>query len=268
MKIRIGNQTAFSADTIEEPFHYAIENGFDTFEWFPDKNQTGQGWYVEDMDSERCSFIKKTGREHDITLSVHASLLANPLDMETHGIIMKEIKFAEEIGAGLINIHLSVHRGIKSYVQSIIPILKQIKKTGIKISFENTPLTTPEDFNCFFTLLQDMDIGEKGSVGMCFDVGHANLCSATHNDYLGFIDRLNTCVPIIHVHMHENYGDYDAHLPMFSGPAGANREGIRVLLQRLKKSKFSGAIILEQWPETRSLLNNARDGLMDLWNVV
>ena len=268
MKIRIGNQTAFSAATAEEPFNYAVGNGFDAFEWFPDRNQTGQGWGVEDIGPEMRSYIKETAREHDLSLSVHASLLANPLDIETHGIINKEIKFAEEIGAGLINIHLSVHCGIRSYVQAVMPVLRQIKETGIKISFENTPLTTPEDFNGLFTLLRDVDIVEEGRVGVCFDVGHANLCNATHNDYLSFIDRLSSSVPIIHVHMHENYGDYDAHLPMFMGPAGTNSDGIRGLMERLKEMTFSGTMILEQWPQPHSLLNNSRKELLDLWNVV
>ncbi len=266
MKIKIGNQTAFSAATTEEPFHYAVENRFDAFEWFPDKNRSGQGWAVEDIKPDIRSYIKETALKHNITLSVHASLSANPLDIETHGIIMKEIKFAKEIGAELINIHLYVNCEIELYVKAVMPILQQIEKTGIKITFENTPITSPEDFNRLFNLLQKMNIVEKEYIGMCFDVGHANLCSATHNDYLGFIDRLDTSVPISHMHMHENYGDYDSHLPVFTGPSGSDSCGIRGLMERLKRSRFSGSIILEQWPEPRSLLNDSRNKLLDLWN--
>jgi sugar phosphate isomerase/epimerase len=268
MKIRIGNQTAFSAATIEEPFQYATDNGFDAFEWFPDRNKSGEGWDVRELDADRRTHIRNTARKHDIMLSVHVSLLANPLDIETHGIIMKDIRFAQDIGAELVNIHLSVHCGIDDYVEAIIPVIRQIKKAGLKISIENTPLTTPEDFNRLFTALHDMKIMGKGHVGMCLDVGHANLCNATHNDYLNFVDRLNRHVPIIHIHMHENYGDYDAHFPVFTGPAGASDEGIKGLIHRLKKRKFSSSVILEQWPEPPSLLNNARDGLLGLWNEV
>ncbi len=267
MKIRIGNQTAFSAVTTEEPFHYAVKNGFDAFEWFPDRNQSGQGWAVEDIGPDRRFYIKKMALEHDIALSVHASLLINPQNIETHGLLMREIKFAEDIGAGLINIHLSVNCGIEQYVKALIPIYRQMKERGIKITIENTPLTAPEDFNKLFCLLHEMNLVDFGCVGLCFDVGHANLCSATNNDYLGFIDRLNSSIPIIHIHMHENYGDYDAHLPLFVGPAGTNSEGIRGLIRRLKKRKFSGSIILEQWPDPHSLLNDSRNGILDLWNV-
>jgi sugar phosphate isomerase/epimerase len=267
-KIRIGNQTAFSAATPEEPFEYAVANGFDTFEWFPDRNESGEGWDISEIDTQARSHIRDRASKHDITLAVHASLLANPLEIETHGIIMKDIKFSQDIGAALMNMHLSVHCGIDDYIEAIMPVIGQIEKAGMKISIENTPLTTPEDFNRLFSVLQDMKMVKKGNVGMCLDVGHANLCNATHNDYLSFIDRLGDQVPIIHVHMHENYGDEDTHLPLFSGPAGTNSAGIRGLMKRLKNRNFSGSIILEQWPEPHSLLNNARDGLIRLWNEV
>jgi len=265
-QIRIGNQTAFSAATPEEPFQYAVENGFDAFEWFPDRNESGQGWDESHVDSSARSYIKETARKHDIRLSVHASLLADPLEIETHGLIIKDIKFTQDIGATLINIHLSAHCGIEEYVEAIIPIIRQIKKAGIKMSIENTPLTTPEDFNRLFALLRGMNIIEKGDVGMCMDVGHANLCNATQNDYLNYIDRLSAEVPVIHIHMHENYGDYDAHFPVFTGAAGRNEEGVRGLMKRLKKRNFAGSMILEQWPEPHSLLNDARRGLVRLWN--
>jgi len=36
---------AFSALTI--PFEYAVESGFNAFEWFPDKKESGEGWDVD-----------------------------------------------------------------------------------------------------------------------------------------------------------------------------------------------------------------------------
>jgi hypothetical protein len=64
--------------------------------------------------------------------------------------------------------------------------------------------------------------------------------------------------------MHENYGDRDSHLPLFTGPAGENPEGIRGLLERLKVRGFTGSIILEQWPEPRWLLDLARERLSEM----
>ncbi|HID96917.1 MAG TPA: hypothetical protein EYP57_01815, partial [Thermodesulfobacteriaceae bacterium] len=81
---------------------------------------------------------------------------------------------------------------------------------------------------------------------------------------VGFLDRLAPDVPVIHIHMHENYGDFDAHLPIFTGPAGENDVGIRALLEKIMKRGFSGAIILEQWPEPRELLIRSRNRLLSM----
>ncbi len=97
---------------------------------------------------------------------------------------------------------------------------------------------------------------------MCFDLGHANLCQATRNDYLKFLDRIEPHLPIIHVHLHENYGDQDNHLTLFTGPAGRDTSGIRTFLERLNQRRFSGCIILEQWPEPPRLLLDARNRLL------
>jgi len=91
-------------------------------------------------------------------------------------------------------------------------------------------------------------------------------CSATRNDYLRFYDGLEPRLPIIHLHLHENWGDADTHLPLFTGPATQNESGIRGLLARLRQRDFSGSMILEQWPHPPSLLNNARKKLLQLWD--
>jgi sugar phosphate isomerase/epimerase len=99
---------------------------------------------------------------------------------------------------------------------------------------------------------------------MCLDIGHANLCASTRNDYLGYLDRLDLRVPIIHLHVHENWGDCDSHLPLFTGPAGRDGAGVRGFIERIKRRNYSGSIILEQWPHPPSLLNQAREGLKQL----
>src|ERR1035438_3791450 len=99
---------------------------------------------------------------------------------------------------------------------------------------------------------------------MCLDVGHANLCGVTRNDYLRYLDELREQVPIIHVHLHENWGDRDSHLTLFTGPARGDSRGVEGLLSRLEKRHFSGSMILEQWPAPPSLLNMARDRLNPL----
>jgi sugar phosphate isomerase/epimerase len=263
-RIRIGNQTSFSALSATQPFEYAVENGFDAFEWFPDKKESAVGWEKSDLDAETRRYIKNTALEHDICLSVHAPWQSNPLRPEVLELLFKDIEFAQDIGASLLNIHLYTDEGMVSYVQSIIPLVKRLAQVGIKLSIENTPLTGPEDFNELFGQLRNLGSDDTAHVGMCLDLGHANLCEATRNNYLKFVDLLDPQVPIIHVHIHENYGDYDSHLPLFTGPAGKDALAIEWLIERLKRRKFSGCIILEQWPQPPTLLNEVRKGLFDM----
>ncbi|MBI5184111.1 MAG: TIM barrel protein [Nitrospinae bacterium] len=265
-QIRVGNQTAFSAMEPALPFQYAIENHFGAFEWFPDKKESGAGWEAGDIGQDFRRYIKETAEAHDVTLSVHAPLLANPLKSGTRELIFVGLELAKDIGARLLNIHLYAEEGIPAFADAIGPVLRRAVKEGILLTIENTPLTSPEDFNALFTLLQKQGGPSLSHVGMCLDLGHANLHASTQNDYLGFMDRLERMVPVIHLHLHENHGDYDAHLPAFTGPAGRDDAGMRGAVSRLKKRGFSGCVIMEQWPQPPSLLNQARDRFSGLWD--
>ena len=248
------------------PFEYAVTSGFDAFEWFPDRHESGEGWLENDIDAETRSYIKDTALKHNITLSVHSSLHADPRRPETCELISRDIEFAQDIGAILLNIHLLNEEGIENYIKSIKPVIRRTAGAGIKLSIENTLFTGPEDFNKLFTILKKQRGLTTSHVGMCLDVGHANLYGATRNDYLGFIDVLKPHVPIIHIHMHENRGDSDSHLPFFTGPSGNDTSGVLGFVKRMKKRNFSGSVILEQWPQPPLLLNEARDRLYHMFN--
>ncbi|MDR4498949.1 MAG: TIM barrel protein [Candidatus Scalindua sp.] len=267
-QIRIGNQTSFSASPPTLPFEYAIENGFDAFEWFPDKKEGGEGWDTNDIDREMRQHIRRKAIENNIALSVHAPWDSNPLKPENHALLVKNIEFALDIGATILIVHLATDKGPEKYVKAIMPILRSLSEAGLRLSLENTPLTAPEDINRVFEIIQTLKDTPVKHVGMCLDMGHANLCASTRNDYLKFIDLLDSQVPINHIHLHENYGDFDSHLPVFTGPSKENDAGLHGFMKRLKDIHFSGTIILEQWPDPPSLLNEARKRLYHIWNTI
>ena len=263
---RIGNQTAICAPTPMEPFEFALQSGFDAFEWFPDKNAAGAGWSETDLDQDARRSICNAARKHGIRLSVHAPWTANPLNPQAVPLLLQSLEFAQDVGAELLNIHLYAEQGIEAYVAAIAPLMARLPEAGLALSIENTVLTPPAQFNELFARIEQLAPPGADRLGMCFDVGHANLCESTRNNYLCYLVQLNRQVPIVHVHLHENWGDRDSHLLVFTGPASRDSKGIERLLERLGERNFSGSVILEQWPSPPSLLIDARDRLLQLMN--
>lgn len=270
-KIRIGNQTAISSKTVWQPFEYAISKGFDAFEWFPDKFNTGLlqkiqykciGWKEKDIAQEERKRIKETAIEKDMTLSVHVPLSSTVFDQEGHQRLESSIEFARDIGAIVLNTHLEKEKGISRFFDAAIHIWKKALEAQLSVAVENTPGDPPEAMNELFDLLEKADFPGKEKIGMCLDLGHANLYP-TSNDCWQFIDRLSPKVKIIHVHAHENHGKHDQHLPVFTGPSTKdNGVGIKGILSRLVKRGFQGMMIMEQWPEPVSLLDDSRNKLL------
>lgn len=260
--IKIGNQTAFSASLPTVPFDFALSSGFDAFEWFPDRRPSGEGWDESDIDAVTAVYIADSTKARNIRASVHAPWHANPGSAEGLSAIINDMDFALKLKASLLNIHYFGESGARTYANAIAPAIKTARDSGISLSIENTPSSAPGDFNELFGLIRDIYGEDARHVGMCFDMGHANLFGATRNDYIKYFDSLAPHVPIIHMHMHENFGDGDSHLALFTGPSFHNQDGIRMLLERLMKRGFSGSMILEQWPEPNLLLVNARNRLL------
>jgi sugar phosphate isomerase/epimerase len=244
------------------PFEYTLANGFDAFEWFPDKKPSG-GWDEQDLSPALRKNIRRTARSKGIRLSVHGRWDANALEPRALALLNKDIDLAIDLGAALFNIHLYPEQGVDVYLHAIDPIIQRTSNAGLQLAIENSPLNTPEHFNELFRLLKNSDL-PRAHVGMCFDIGHANLCAATRNDYLKYFFTLASSIPVIHLHFHENWGDADTHLPLFTGPAGKDQTGLKKFLAAIQARKYSGSLILEGWPQPPALLNHARDRLLQL----
>src|SRR5205814_6657758 len=143
--------------------------------------------------------------------------------------------------------------GAERFARALRWVLRLTAEAHLQLALENTVYTGPDDFNRFFEALhQGLDF-PVAHAGMCFDLGHANLYGPTRNDYWRFLDGLSEQVPIIHLHLHENYGDRDSHLALFTGPSRDNTAGLLGLIDRLARRGFAGCAILEQWPRPPSL---------------
>jgi sugar phosphate isomerase/epimerase len=263
--IRIGNQTSFAAASILDPFEFAVANGFTAFEFFPNRGFSGcDGWDERDLNDETRRYIRQTASAKGIELTVHAPLEINPLRDAEDGRFYSTIEFAAEIDAKLLNLHLDLSEGAERFVEALRRALLLTAEARLQLALENTVFTGAEDFNRFFAALHQGGDFPFAHAGMCFDLGHANLYEVTRNDYWRFLDGLSEQVPIIHLHLHENYGDRDSHLTLFTGPSRDNTAGLEGLIDRLARRGFAGCAILEQWPHPSSLLVDARNRLCQL----
>ncbi|HTU20224.1 MAG TPA: TIM barrel protein, partial [Gemmataceae bacterium] len=162
-------------------------------------------------------------------------------------------------------LHLYMDDGPEGYTHALEPVLRHAMAAKLRISIENTPQTTPDDFNQTFACLAELSAIPRGTAGMCLDIGHANLCAPTHNNFIRYLDLLSDNLPIVHIHAHENHGDRDSHLTLFTGPSRQDDTGIRAFVERLRQRAYRGAIILEQWPNPPQLLVEAALRLRSLW---
>ena len=186
-RIRIGNQTAFSASEPMMPLEFALAHRFDAFEWFNDKRH-GWGWSQDDVDEAERRRLRETAERHDMAYSVHASCQASLCQPAGQSDVLRTIDFARDIGARLVNIYYHGDRGPEPFVDALVPVLAHAHTAGVRVSIENSVFSSPDDFNRLFELLARKSGVESQCAGLCYDMGHANLCIATRNDYLHFLD--------------------------------------------------------------------------------
>jgi sugar phosphate isomerase/epimerase len=262
--IRIGNQTSYHAPA-RLPYEFAVRHKFDAFEWFSDKGRLG--WCEEDMDAAERAELLRAAKATGMLFSVHAPHAADPTTRSGADAVRRSIRFGGDVGAGVVNLHLFPQHQARVFAESLGPLIELARTADVSLSLENTPQTSPDHFNAIFGVLSAMP-GATQRVGMCLDSGHANLFEGTRNDYLRFVDLLGEHVPIVHWHAHENWGDRDSHLPLFTGPSSRDDHGVRELARRLKKRGFSGSVVLEQWPQPPDILVQTRRHLQQVLESV
>ncbi len=87
------------------------------------------------------------------------------------------------------------------------PWLERFAGLGVTVAFENVEESDPASGIALLEALRDYPCG------FCLDVGHAHAFSCL--EPRGWVERLGT--RIVHLHVHDNSGDDDRHLPPGAG---------------------------------------------------
>jgi sugar phosphate isomerase/epimerase len=150
------------------------------------------------------------GRLGDLALSL--AYLEKRLRIDSMDEVKRALEIAERLPFKYLVLHLGVPeeefdlRKFDAAFTSLEHLRVFAKELGVQILLENIPneLSTPE------RLLQFIHY-TRLDFKICFDTGHAHLTGGVHPAFETLKDRV-ACV-----HLHDNHGEKDEHLPPFEG---------------------------------------------------
>lgn len=151
-----------------------------------------------------------------------------------------------EIGISKATIHsnwpsmslFSVQEGIDFQIESLKKLVDVAGEAGIQVLYE--PIGKPQDSQENLEVI----LSALPEIGCHLDLGHCNLHGKSPQNMIrSFGDRL------CHVHLHDNFGNADMHLP----PGTGNIDWDEVF-QAFKDVGYSGTITLEIFSKDRDYL--------------
>lgn len=130
----------------------------------------------------------------------------NPKYEKNQEWVYKSIDASAYLGAKWAVIHTAVTA--QDTVEYVRPLCKYANERGLGIAIENSPRSTIE------ALCEAIDTlsAEGYTVGCCYDTGHANYAGLSQREA---VTALGERIKMLHVH--DNYGDRDAHQSPFAG---------------------------------------------------
>jgi sugar phosphate isomerase/epimerase len=232
--ISISSYDVFSRLNLEEAFEI-VSKDFDGWEI------VGEGVHtITDIREELETLIPS----YNLQLSLHAPFSDVNIGSFNQRIrdeavrqVIESIEVADRLGMKTATVHPGLLSPISfSNPEKVIEIARKsiqlidskVRGLGIKVGVENMPnmiVTTCQKVQDLLRLI------EGTGIGICFDVGHANTTGELEN-FLNHADRF------VNIHLHDNDGNGDSHMPM-----GAGTVDFESLMREL--SDYSGTFVLE-----------------------
>ncbi len=149
--------------------------------------------------------------------------------------LVETFKIAKALDAKIVTIHAPDYRLLLSeifdaYVETISALWSEIKDYGVKLAIENTM----QNYRQFNKIIERLNNSE---IAITYDVGHANL----NGDPIKFLEEIPIEI-IANVHLHDNFGSKDEHLPIGSG-----RIDFLGVLKTLFKEGYDGLFVIEHY---------------------
>jgi sugar phosphate isomerase/epimerase len=233
---------------------WIAKNGFDFIDLFleedlavPEKNDVAK--------------IKNLLRKHKLEVVGHTACyfpIGSPIKSlreATIAEIEKYFSFFMRLDVEFVTVHanwapniFSEKESLKFQIDTLKKMVKLAKKYGIRLMYE--PINTGND------TLKNVDIILKmvPDLSLHLDIGHANLFGRNPEDFIKKFHK-----KIKHIHLHDNDGKDDLHLPIRRGNINWEK-----LINVLKKH-YDGTITLEIFSGGKKELLESRKKLKELW---
>ncbi len=247
----VGCPTNPTKNIIEE-IRNAKEKGFDFVELFLE----GDKALPEKLSAEK---IRKELEKNELGALGHTPwyLPTGTMIQEVKKSMIKEFnkyfKFFKKIGVEYVTVHSRIGRGmypreekINQQIKNLKEIMKKAEKQDIKIIYE---LSEEDDLKMTKKVLDSVK-----NLYFNLDIGHANI---RPNNPIDFIKELHP--KIKHVHLHDNDGEKDQHLPMGAGIIEWDE-----LIRELKKY-YDGTITLEIFSQFSEYRLVSKEKLKEMW---
>ena len=177
----------------------------------------------------------------------------------------KALDAAHRIGATVINTHFDKppkfftdRQIVQWHVEVLGPLSEEASDVGVTVVLEHVPSGGANQLELIERILDGVPL-----LRFHLDSGHAKL-ERGYDRWEEYIARLGQ--KLAHVHLSDNDGTSDQHLPLGSAPRSATDwpEHIR----KLKGSGYDGTITLEVFAPERDHLLLSRDLLRKWWEAV
>lgn len=247
---------------------YAEEHGFDHIEIDLLKEDT----QLESFDRSRIHDLKKLTFDSQISLSLHIPYTLNLIRKNkiSRNRLLSQINHIFDLAADLNATHITSHIGsfskhviwadsrekfLKRAIDNIQLISELADNRQLPFALENLiPLPAHSTYHFIGDNINDFSeifsVISSENVGLCLDLGHANLNEGGSEYIKRFKSR------IFCVHYHDNGGETDQHLGIGEGNIQWNK-----LIKELDKTGFSGPYISECFKSTPNI---TREKLLDL----
>ena len=126
---------------------------------------------------------------------------------------------------------------VRANIAFLSPVVEYAKSKGVRLCVENMPSEKEAPDNHLYgsCALNISALAEKLGIGVCWDVGHANISGYKQSEQMQILkDKIEV------LHIHDNGGHKDAHLIPFDGSVDWSD-----VAKGIKESEFCGILDVE-----------------------